>query len=271
MKSEHQTDAESRLARGSESFIEIEDLVVRYSPESLALDGLSLSVDEGEFVCICGPSGCGKSTLMNVLSRLLPPTSGTVTIAGHDVYGTQGEVPVRVGYVFQDHRLLPWRTVRDNLEITLTSAGIGKDVWDERIHGVLEMLQIEEFADAWPLRLSGGQRQRAAIARALVIEPDFMLMDEPYSTLDEVTGRTLRRELLDIWSETGKTIVFVTHSIREAVYLGDRVVLLTPGPGRLLDSFDITVERPRDYEGVELTRVEQRVIDVAVSGWGLER
>lgn len=253
------------------SFIDIDELTVSYGGGALALDRLSLSVAEGEFVCVCGPSGCGKSTLMQVLSGLLQPTSGSVEVAGRRLHETGGAGQIGVGYVFQDHRLLPWRRVRTNLEITLAAAGVPRESWDERIGSVLEMLQISQHAAAWPLRLSGGQRQRAAIARALVIDPDFLLMDEPFSTLDEVTGRTLRTELIEVWARTRKTVVFVTHSLREALFLADRVILLTPGPGRLLDTVDVTLPRPRDYEDVELAKLEQRVIDIAIEGWGLAR
>jgi len=253
------------------AFIRIEDLSVSYGGGALALDRLRLTVAEGEFLCVCGPSGCGKSTLMQVLSGLLPPTTGTVEIAGRRLYASGRPEYVGVGYVFQDHRLLPWRRVRANLEITLAAAGVPREQWDERIGRTLQMLQIEQFANAWPLRLSGGQRQRAAIARALVVDPDVLLMDEPFSTLDEVTGRALRTELVEVWARTRKTVVFVTHSIREALFLADRVVLLTPGPGRLLETFPVTVPRPRDYEDVELARLEQQVVEVALRGWGMAR
>lgn len=262
--------ASADQAVAATSFIKIDNLSMSYGGK-LALDRLSLTVAEGEFVCICGPSGCGKSTLMQILSGLLPPTGGVVEVAGRRLYEPGQSAPASVGYVFQDHRLLPWRRVRTNLEIALAAAKVPRESWSGRIAEVLEMLQISEHAEAWPLRLSGGQRQRAAIARALVIDPDFLLMDEPFSTLDEVTGRTLRTELIEVWSRTRKTVVFVTHSLREALFLADRVILLTRGPGRLLETFDVALPRPRDYEDVELAKLEQRVIDVAVRGWGLTR
>lgn len=251
-------------------FIHVNDLNVVYPGGNHALSDFDIEVSDGEFVCVVGPSGCGKSTLMQVLSGLLEPTTGNVHISGRPVW-SGGEYladDLRIGYVFQDHRLLPWRTVRRNLEIVMDAAGIPKSEWGNRVERTLRILQIEPFIDAWPMRLSGGQRQRVAIGRALVLDPVVMLMDEPYSTLDEVTARTLRQELLDIWEETGKTILFVTHSIREAVFLADRVLIMTPGPGRLLQTFDIDIERPRDYEDVAITEVEQQIIDVALDAWG---
>jgi NitT/TauT family transport system ATP-binding protein len=249
-----------------EPLIRIDGLAVHYTPETPAVADLTFDVQPGEFACIVGPSGCGKSTLMHVISGLMQASRGSVTVEGVAV----GRDGARVGYVFQDHRLLPWRTVRQNLRIALEAAGLPRDRWDELIRDALRMLQIEDFEDQWPLRLSGGQRQRVAIARALVIEPTFMLMDEPYSTLDEVTARTMRQELLRVWEETGKTIVFVTHSIREAVYLADRVIVLTRGPARVLEIVDVPVQRPRDYESTELTRVEQQIIQTALVHWGLQ-
>lgn len=250
----------------AEPMIRVDELSVHYTPEKPAVEGLTFDVKPGEFVAVVGPSGCGKSTLMHVISGLMQASHGSVTVNGK---GEDGKEP-RVGYLFQDHRLLPWRTVRQNLEIALDAAGTPKERWDELIREALRMLQIEDFEKQWPLRLSGGQRQRVAIARALVIEPMFMLMDEPYSTLDEVTARTMRQELLRLWEQTGKTIMFVTHSIREAVFLADRVVVLTRGPARVLEVFDVNVARPRDYESGELTRVEQEIISTALGHWGLQ-
>ncbi len=252
-------------------YIEIRDVSVQYRPDlPPALVDLDLTITEGEFVCIVGPSGCGKSTLMNALSGLLPPTKGQVRINGQSLYSGRRGHSMAVGYVFQDHRLLPWRTVRQNLEITLQAAGVPEAERQRRIERYLKMLQIEEFADTWPMRLSGGQRQRVAIARALVIEPAFIIMDEPLSTLDEVTSRTMRAELLDIWAKTGKTIIFVTHSVREAVFLADRIVVLTRTPGRLLTIVEIDVPRPRSPEGLRIAEIEGEMIQLAFTHWGIE-
>lgn len=247
---------------------------VHYSypgPGGLALEGVDLAIDEGEFACILGPSGCGKSTLLTILSGLIAPEQGRVTVKGEEIaFGTQDADSHRgrCGYVFQDDRLLPWRSVRQNITLALKAAGISKDEWEDRVKEYLSIMRISEFADSWPMNLSGGQRQRAAIARALAIDPAFVLMDEPFSTLDEVTARFLRRELLDIWSRTKSTIVFVTHSIREAVYLGDKVYLMTKGPARIFDCQVIRVDRPRLYEDPHLTEVEAEITRIVLERWG---
>jgi NitT/TauT family transport system ATP-binding protein len=174
----------------------------------------------------------------------------------------------RCGYVFQDARLLPWRTVRQNITLALKAAGKPESEWNGIVESSLRMLRLEDYAEAWPLKLSGGQRHRVAIARALAIEPQFVLMDEPFSTLDEVTARFLRKELLDVWERTGKTIVFVTHSIREAVYLADDIFLMTKGPGKVFDKLHIDVPRPRLYEDPKLTEIEGAVVQTVLSRWG---
>jgi NitT/TauT family transport system ATP-binding protein len=170
--------------------------------------------------------------------------------------------------MFQDSRLLPWRTVRDNLHIALEAADIPEEQWAAKVADLLRMLRIEAFADSWPLNLSGGQRHRVAIARALAIEPAFILMDEPFSTLDEVTARFLRTELLDVWQRTGTTIVFVTHSIREAVFLADTVNLMTKGPGQVFEARRIPVPRPRAYEDPKLAEVEGAIVETVLEAWG---
>ena len=250
-------------------YIDVEDLTVSYDGEHLALDGVDMNVEENEFVAVLGPSGCGKSTLLQVLSGLLRPVSGEATIAGRDMTRSDGGRP-RVGYVFQDHRLLPWRTVEGNLNIVLDAAGVPKAEWDERIDRYLEILQISQFRESWPMRLSGGQRQRVSIARALAIDPAVVLMDEPFSTLDEVTARRMRQQLVDLWQKTPRTIVFVTHSIREAIFLADRIVILTKGPARLLENVKVPIDRPRRYEDADITALESRIVDRVMGVWGYE-
>jgi NitT/TauT family transport system ATP-binding protein len=253
-------------------FIDIAGLTFRYGDsEVLAISGVDLTVQKGEFSCIVGPSGCGKSTLLTILSGLAAPEAGTVTIEGTAIYkdgGRTNEELPRCGYMFQDSRLLPWRTVRDNLNIVLKAADIPEEQWGDKVADLLRMLRIEPFADSWPLNLSGGQRHRVAIARALAIEPAFILMDEPFSTLDEVTARFLRTELLDVWQRTGTTILFVTHSIREAVFLGDTINLMTKGPGKVFDVRRISVPRPRTYEDPILAEVEGSIVETVLGAWG---
>lgn len=254
----------------TQPFIEVENLTTGYEPGVPVLNDVSLSVRKGEFVCILGPSGCGKSTLLSTLSGLMTPMEGSIRIDGHDLYrgGSRvGEEP-RLGYVFQDHRLLPWRTVSQNISLVLKAAGIPEVGHEEIIRGYLSMLHIEQFYDSWPLNLSGGQRQRVSIARALAVDPLYVLMDEPFSTLDEVTARTMRQELLEVWAESGKTIIFVTHSIREAVFLADRIFGLTSNPGRLYRTIDVDVPRIRSYEDIKLAQLEAEIIADLLTEWG---
>ena len=211
----------------------------------VALDGLDLRVREREVVAIVGPNGCGKSTLLRVISGLLPPERGTVRTFGSSVTG----VDPRVGLVFQEPRLLPWRTVLDNVAFPLELAGMGRREREGRAREVLALTDLQSFADALPHQLSGGMAQRAALARALAPRPDVLLLDEPFSALDAMTRERLDAELLDLWGRTGTTIVLVTHSISEAVFVSDRVLVMTPRPGRIRAAVDIPAPRPRRLSG----------------------
>jgi NitT/TauT family transport system ATP-binding protein len=253
-------------------YIAISGLTFWYRGNSTpAVREVDLTVTKGEFACIVGPSGCGKSTLLSILSGLFIPQRGTVSIDGktffRDGQRATSDLPP-CGYVFQDARLLPWRTVKQNIALALKAAGIPETTWDDTIRSHLRMLRLEAFEDAWPLNLSGGQRARVAIARALAVQPAFILMDEPFSTLDEVTGRFLRGELLELWERTGATIVFVTHSLREAVYLSDHIYLMTAGPGVIFDQHTIELPRPRRYEDPRITEIEGRLVDTVLERWG---
>ena len=177
------------MNKSSDIVLEVKDLGVSFEDQE-AIGKIDLSVARGEFIAILGPSGCGKSTLLNVLSGLLPPTRGTVSVVGRRMYGPESEAP-HVGYVFQEHRLLPWRSVKKNLELVLAASSVSRQLWDDKINDILEILHISRYKDSWPLRLSGGERQRVSIARALLVEPSYVMMDEPFSTLDELTARTL--------------------------------------------------------------------------------
>jgi NitT/TauT family transport system ATP-binding protein len=250
------------------SVVAVDGLGVSYEGTP-AIDRIDLHVEPGELVSILGPSGCGKSTMLNVLAGLLAPSAGHVAIAGVEVAGPRGPAP-DLGYVFQDHRLLPWRTVRRNIELALAAKGVPKAEWGERIDRYLGLLKIDRFAGSWPLRLSGGQRQRVSIARALAVEPAMVLMDEPLSTLDEVTARSMRQELLDVWERTGATIVFVTHSIREAVFLSDRIVILSQGPATVVEDYRVPLSRPRWYEDPALAQVEAEIVEKVLDRWGID-
>ncbi|MGH3321516.1 MAG: ABC transporter ATP-binding protein [Streptosporangiaceae bacterium] len=251
-----------------EPFVKVDSVSLGYG-DHVAVQDLSLAVGDGEFVAIIGPSGCGKSTLLHLLAGLQRPLGGSVHLSGRRVTGALA-TEIRIGYVFQDHRLLPWRTVAQNIVLAMKNAGVPRSEWNDRIDRYLSMLEVSNYRDSWPLKLSGGQRQRVSIARALAIDPALILMDEPFSGLDEVTGRTLRQGLVRLWQDTKVPIVFVTHSIREALFLADRVVVLSRGPARLLREFPVELPRPRVYEDPELAKLESAVVSEVIEEWGLE-
>ncbi|MBB3085288.1 ABC transporter ATP-binding protein [Geodermatophilus sabuli] len=248
-------------------FLDLRDIVIKHGDRT-AVDGVDLTVAPGEFLALLGPSGCGKSTLLHVLAGLRRAHSGELRLNGSpaaaDLSGK-----LRVGYVFQDHRLLPWRTVAQNITIAMKSAGVPKDEWDARIDRYLGMLRVGEYRDSWPMRLSGGQRQRVSIARALAVDPDVVLMDEPFSGLDEVTARAMRLELSRLREVSSVPTVFVTHSIKEALFLADRVVTLSHGPARVLKELSVSLPRPRQYEDPEFARLEASVVADVLKEWEL--
>jgi NitT/TauT family transport system ATP-binding protein len=210
-----------------------------------ALADVTLSIDEGQFVCLVGPSGCGKSTLLNLIAGLEQPDRGRVTVEGKPIAGPGPDRSV----MFQDSALFPWLTVRKNVDFGLELAGI-RDKLEraERTETFLKKVHLWRFRDAYVHELSGGMRQRVALARALAPDPRVLLMDEPFAALDAQTRDVLHAELTDIWRATKKTVVFVTHNVREAVRLGDRVVLMATRPGRIKEDFAIHLARPRTNE-----------------------
>ena len=216
------------------------------------IDGLSFDVDEGEFVSILGPSGCGKSTLLAILAGLEAQSSGEIEVSGK-ILGTNG---TRLGFVFQQPRLLNWRTIRDNIRLPLEHGSLPVEEQLRIAQRYVELVRLNGFENYFPLQLSGGMQQRAAMARALAIEPDVLLMDEPFSSLDELTARKMRAELIRIWRDTGKTIVFVTHDIFEAVYLSQKLLVVTDRPARLYECIDVDIGYPRDYD-------DDRLFDIA--------
>jgi ABC-type nitrate/sulfonate/bicarbonate transport system ATPase subunit len=207
----------------------------------IALDGLDLRVAQREIVAIVGPNGCGKSTLLRVISGLLPPDRGTVLAFDSTVAG----VDPRIGLVFQEPRLMPWRDVLANVAFPLELAGVARDLREARAREVLALTGLDGFEGAFPDQLSGGMAQRAALARALAPEPDVLLLDEPFSALDAMTRERLDAELLTLWGATGSTIVLVTHSISEAVFLSDRVLVMSQRPGRVIAEVPVEAARPR--------------------------
>lgn len=202
-----------------------------------ALDAIDLSIDEGQFVSLIGPSGCGKSTLLRLIADLLTPTSGSVSVFGQPAAEARAK---RVyGMAFQSAGLFDWRTVAANIELPLELMGWSKSDRAKRSAEMLELVQLPDFGDHYPWQLSGGMQQRVAIARSLSFEPQLLLMDEPFGALDEMTREYMQSELLRIYRQLGTTVVFVTHSISEAVYLSDRVVVLSPRPGRIHKVIDV--------------------------------
>ena len=210
-----------------------------------ALQDTSLDVARGELLCLIGPSGCGKSTLLNVMGGLITPTTGTATVSGKPV---RGPMPNDIAFIFQENALFPWNTIFENVMLGMVFQGVPKATRADRAHRALAAVGLTDFAEHYPSQLSGGMRQRAALARALSLETDILLMDEPFAALDEQTRMTMGHELLRIWSQTSKTVVFITHSLTEAVYLADEVVVLSARPGRILDTVEINLPRPRTYE-----------------------
>lgn len=223
----------------------------------LALDHINLEVRAGEFLCVVGPSGCGKSTLLHLIAGLHSQTSGQVLVDGHPV---QGPGTDRI-LIFQEHGLFPWLTVAENVEFGMKMKGVPKDERREKMRHYLRLVHLAKFENSYIHQLSGGMRQRVAIARALATEPDVLLMDEPFAALDAQTRDLLHDELERIWSETGRTIIFVTHNVREAVRLGDRVILLTFRPGRVKNEFPVFLPRPRSLEDPEVALAARKVLD----------
>lgn len=223
----------------------------------LALDRINLQVRAGEFVCIVGPSGCGKSTLLHLIAGLQPPASGEIMIDGNPV---QGPGTDRI-LIFQDHGLFPWLTVGQNVEFGMKMKGVPRAERQEKTRHYLRLVHLAKFENSYIHQLSGGMRQRVAIARALATEPDVLLMDEPFAALDAQTRDLLHDELERIWKDSGRTILFVTHNVREAVRLGDRVVLLTFRPGRVKSEFPIDLPRPRHLEDLEVARSAREILD----------
>lgn len=223
----------------------------------LALDRINLQVKAGEFLCIVGPSGCGKSTLLHLIAGLHQQTSGQVLVDGKPI---QGPGTDRI-LIFQELGLFPWLTVGQNVEFGMRMKGMSKADREEKIRYYLRLVHLSQFKDSYTHQLSGGMRQRVALARALATEPDVLLMDEPFAALDAQTRDLLHDELERIWSETGRTIIFVTHNVREAIRLGDRVALLTFRPGRVKSEFPVDLPRPRHLEDVAVARAARAVLD----------
>lgn len=244
--------------------IQVKDLDVTFKDNSgndvKALTGVNLDIYRGEFISLLGPSGCGKTTLLRSIADLQEPTDGTIRISGQ----TPKELRLqqKFGFVFQQPVLFDWRTVKKNVELPLEIMYQSKADRAKRADEMLEMVGLKDFANHFPKQLSGGMQQRVNIARAFGIRPEILLMDEPFSALDEFTKEKLYEDLLRIWRQTNKTIIFVTHNIQEAVFLSDRICVLSPHPGRLSAIVDVDLPRPRTLDMKESAHFNELVLKV---------
>jgi len=240
--------------------IEVRDVSLTYDTPAgrvAGVNGASFDIDQSEFVCLVGPSGCGKSTLLNIIAGFLAPTSGEVRIGGEPVTGRGMDR----GIVFQDFaQLFPWRTALKNVAFGLEMKGVPSPEREKIALEQLRLVKLEKFANAYPHHLSGGMQQRVAIARALAYNPSVLLMDEPFAALDALTRDDMQRLLADVWRATHKTVVYVTHNVAEAVYLSDRVVVMTPHPGTVKCQVPIRLARPRDPLSIEFLEHQKELL-----------
>ncbi|MDD1666464.1 MAG: ABC transporter ATP-binding protein [Methanomicrobiales archaeon] len=228
-----------------------------------ALDGIDLTVEDEEFLCILGPSGCGKTTLLRIIAGLDSPTAGSITVDGEALSGPSR----RIAMIFQEYSLYPWRTVLEN--VAFGPEVLGKDREERRATGrkYLDLVGLSSFEKSFPYELSGGMRQRVAVARALATDPAVLLMDEPFGALDAQTRNLMQTELQEIWKKTQKTILFVTHSVDEAVFLADRIVVLTPRPGRVRETISVKkCAHPRDRTCSDFVEIRRHVLDLIAGG-----
>jgi NitT/TauT family transport system ATP-binding protein len=234
------------------SVVDIKNVSKEFKGGTVALQDIDLQVEQGEFISLIGPSGCGKSTLLRVIGDLIEPSRGAVTVNGKPA--RQARRDHDYGIVFQDSVLFDWRTVAKNVALPLELAGWGREKRGRRVEQMLDLVELRGFGDHHPWQLSGGMQQRVSIARALAFEPSLLLMDEPFGALDEMTRERLNAELLHIWEASGSTVVFVTHSIAEAVFLSTRIVVMSPRPGRVSRVIPVDLPQPRSAETREDTR-----------------
>jgi NitT/TauT family transport system ATP-binding protein len=243
-----------------EKFVQIEKVGQTFDTKKgkfVALRDIDLTIRKGEFIALIGHSGCGKSTLLNMIAGFIPPTGGEIRIGGKQITGHGQDR----GVVFQDFaQLFPWRTALGNVTFGLEMKGLPKDEREAVALRQLALVKLEKFARSYPHHLSGGMQQRVAIARALAYNPAVLLMDEPFAALDALTRDDMQRLLADVWRETEKTVIYVTHNVAEAVYLADRVMVMTPHPGRLKSEISIALPRPRDPLSVEFLDYQKRLL-----------
>ena len=233
---------------------------VKGAQPTVALTGIDLTIRQQEFISLIGPSGCGKSTLLRIIGNLITPTGGSVEVNGKSAQ--EARLGREYGMVFQAPVLFDWRTVEANVRLPLEVTGTPRSERDQLVRQKLELVELGGFMHHYPHQLSGGMQQRVSIARALALQPSLLLMDEPFGALDEMTRERLNSELLRIWGETGTTVIFVTHSIPEAVFLSSRVVVMSPRPGRIAETIEIDLPHPRDESSREHDRYYELVTEV---------
>src|SRR5712691_7196387 len=253
------------------SHIELRGITYEYGTGErsvVALRDVSFALGESEFLCVVGRSGCGKTTLLNIVAGFLTPTKGEIRIGGRAVTGRG----LDRGIVFQDFaQLFPWRTAQRNVEFGLEMKGVSRAARAEAAQRFLTLVNLEGFAGAYPHELSGGMQQRVAIARALAYNPSVLLMDEPFAALDALTRDEMQGMLVNVWRETRKTVIYVTHNVAEAVYLADRIVVLTPHPGTLRAEIRVALTRPRDTLSVEFLEYQKQVVGLVIEYAGIRR
>jgi len=246
------------MTHADDAMVRIEGVSKQYDGEQgpvQALEDVDFGVETGEFVCIVGPSGCGKTTLFRILAGLEPASAGEVLLDGRRVT----EPTPDMGIVFQEYHLFPWQTVRENVAFGLQKAGVPANERERRVDHLIDLVGLDGFADSYPKSLSGGMKQRVALTRALAIDPALLLMDEPFGAVDAQTREMLQGELLEIWQETGKTVLFVTHDVEEAVKLADRIVVMGKDPGSIRRVIDVDLDRPRSRTDASFGRYYERV------------
>jgi ABC-type nitrate/sulfonate/bicarbonate transport system ATPase subunit len=228
----------------------------------LVLDQLNFCIYEGEFLCVVGPTGCGKTTFCNVVSRLLPETSGMITMDGETVNPRKHNL----SFVFQEPSCLPWRTVWDDVKIGLEIKGVPTVEIERKVRAIIELVGLTGFERFYPHQISAGMKQRVAIARAFVTEPDLLLMDEPFGQLDTNTRFQIEKKLIEVWEKTKRTVIFVTHNLEEAVYLAERILVMTQKPTRIKEEVKVDLPRPRNYADPKFAQIRRYVTDL-VKWW----
>jgi len=241
--------------------IELKDVTKAYfvkrnkTKARIVLDDVSMRIDDNEFVCLIGPSGCGKTTVLNLIAGFERPTLGNIYCNGKEVTGPSPER----GVVFQEYSLLPWLSAKSNVKLALEAQGIPEKEQDEMAMEFLRIVRMDKFADMRPNTLSGGMKQRVAIARMLALDPNIMLMDEPFSALDADTRLMLDREIVELWQQKHRTVVFVTHIIEEAIQIASRIVLFSDSPGKIVREWNIDIQHPRDPESPEMIQLKKEI------------